>query len=184
MDGMYIIHNHKTMHVKPFSPKTKPWTYFQDLYVLGDFSNPKKQKFSWWFFKPKKQKWQDHYFLASRCVCEVQNKTQTLTKIPHLAEPPLRNKTPKFLFLNPLFIHASKTFLHTYLSQLLIHLFQHLKRQKINIFSMKNNLNSNFIHASKTLFLHILFNFWFTIFQHFEKTKDKHILNEAIIWHT
>ena len=71
MDGLYIIQNHKTMHkkqIKPFSPKTKPWTlrtkpwtHFQDLYILGDFSNPK-------------QKWQELYFLALKCVCVIQNK--------------------------------------------------------------------------------------------------------------
>ena len=51
MDGMYIIQNLKTIcenvtkpfspKTKPLTPRTKPWTQFQDLYILGDFSNPK-----------------------------------------------------------------------------------------------------------------------------------------------
>ena len=126
MDGKYIIQNHKIIYehkIKPFSPKTKPWTprtkpwtQFQDLYILGDFSNPKAKV--------------TRSLLSSFkvCVCGSKQNTNTSQKYPH-AVPSLWNKTPNFV-QNSIFIHASKT-LFAYISfQLLIHIFQHLKNKR------------------------------------------------------
>ena len=127
MDGMCIIQNLKTMYehkTKPFSPKpkpwtprTKPWTQFQDLYILGDFSNPKTKvtrtlllsfnRMCEWFTIKHKHK----------------PKISPLPCLPYGTKPQILFKTQSS-FMHP------KHFLHAYLFQLLIHIFQHLKNKR------------------------------------------------------
>ena len=126
MDGKNIIKNHKTMHenqIKPFSPKTqlwtprtKPWTLFQDLYILGDFSNPKTKV--------------TRFLLSSfKMMCEC-----LTIKHKHMPKNPQnranhKEQNPKILFMTYSSFMHTKQLLHAYLFQLLIYIFQPLKNK-------------------------------------------------------
>ena len=113
------------------------------------------------------------------------NKTQTHAQNHPKTVPTLLNKTPNFVH-DLFFIYAYKTTFTCISFSTLDLYFSTIEKQKINIL-----LNEEIIcqTSSKLIFhsciqnifcIHIFLNYWLTFFNYW-KTKDKHILNEAII---